>query len=207
MKKNAVLVLCIIGIVLLTLKSNASDSNEIQENIADKILRFHVIANSDSAEDHALKLMVRDEVITYLSDILKDCNSLDESMQKVSLHYYDILCIAEDVIHENGYNYSVSCNIESAYFPVKSYGDITLPSGNYTALRVTIGNAKGRNWWCILYPPLCFVDASCGVVPDESKAELREILTENEYSEILEHNSNVKFRFKYLTFLNDFISE
>lgn len=205
MKKSSILILCVIGIIILTLKSNASDMDNMQEDIADKILRFHVIANSDSKEDQELKLKVRDEIVTYLSEILNDCNSLDESIQKVSLHYDDILCIAEKVINEEGYNYSVSCNIESAYFPVKSYGDITLPSGNYTALRVTIGKAKGKNWWCILYPPLCFVDASCGVVPDESKAELKEILTEKEYNEILEQKGNVKFRFKYLTFLNDFI--
>lgn len=207
MKKNAILVLCIIGIILLTLKSNASDSNETQKNIAGKILRLHVTANSDSEEDQALKLMVRDRVITYLSGILKDCGTLDESIQEVSMHYDGILREAESAICENGYNYSVTCNIESAYFPVKSYGDVTLPSGDYTALRVNIGNAAGKNWWCILYPPLCFVDASCGVVPDESKAELREILTEKEYNEILEHKSNVKFKFKYLTFLNGFIPE
>lgn len=205
MKKNAVLILCIAGIILLTLNNKASETSNVQEDIADKILRFHVIANSDSPEDQNLKLMVRDEVITYLSGILKNCDTLEESIEKTALHYDDITQIAENVINSQGYNYSVSCRIESSYFPVKSYGDITLPAGNYTALRVTLGKAEGKNWWCILYPPLCFVDASCGVVPDSSKAELKEILTEEEYEEILEHKCDVKFRFKYLKFLNNLL--
>ena len=171
---------------------------DIQADIAKKILRFHVIANSDSEEDQSLKLKVKDAVVEYLKPLLSDTMTLDESESVVNAHLSDILDLASAVISENGYEYSVSGEITECYFPVKSYGDIVLPAGNYTAFRITIGNADGKNWWCILYPPLCFVDASYGIVPDDSKSLLKNVLDEDEYISITEavDNGAVEIRFK-----------
>lgn len=97
----------------------------------------------------------------------------------------------------------VNVYFENCYFPMKTYGDMTFPPGEYEAFRVDIGEAQGKNWWCVLYPPLCFVDAVYGEVPEESKEELKGVLTEEEYSMV--SGKNVKFRFKYLKIFNRFI--
>ena len=104
-------------------------------------------------------------------------------------------------IADEGYNYDVNIKIGNFEFPTKYYGDISLPAGYYDALRVEIGNASGRNWWCVMFPSLCFIDISSGIVPDESKEDLQNVLSEEEYS-IISDNSNygIKFKFKLLEF-------
>lgn len=195
-------------IILVGLYNNYTPSSacnsSMQKDIAGRILRFHVVANSDSDEDQALKLKVKDAVVTYLSPMLSDSDSLDKSIKIACENYDNINAIASQVIKSEGYDYSVTCSVEETVFPVKCYGDVVLPSGKYTALNIKIGNASGKNWWCILYPPLCFVDASSGIVPDSSKKQLKETLTEAEYRSIINEpeDTDVSFRFKYLTFLN-----
>lgn len=204
MKKNYFTYVFILLVVLgAALFYNGESNADMQAGISQKILRLHIVANSDSAKDQALKLKIKDEVVSYLENILKDSSSLNESIDIVSRHYDDINQICLNVMNSEGYSYTVQSAIENTEFPIKTYGDITLPAGSYTALRITIGKSEGQNWWCILYPPLCFVDATCGVVPDDSKKELKKTLTEAEYHSILNHNTNTTFRFKYLTFLND----
>ena len=107
---------------------------------------------------------------------------------------------AVDKLRSLGSKEDVSVYFENCYFPMKSYGDMTFPPGEYEAFRIDIGEASGRNWWCVLYPPLCFVDAVYGVVPDESKDELKNVLTEDEYRVV--SGEKVQYRFKYLKFLN-----
>ncbi len=201
MKKLLFIAIGLTCILFLYMKCTEND-NCMQEDISGKILRLHIIANSDSEEDQNVKMQVKTGVVTYLEDLLKDSSSLEESIDITSKHYDDIAGIADSILASAGKSYTAGCCIERTSFPVKSYGDITLPAGDYTALRITLGDASGKNWWCILYPPLCFVDASCGVVPDSSKEELKEILTEEEYNSILSDKSEIEFRFKYLSFLN-----
>ena len=113
--------------------------------------------------------------------------------------YMNIAKIALKTIKDNGYNYNISVEIGNFSFPTKTYGDITLPSGNYDALRVKIGEAKGQNWWCVMFPPLCFIDISSGIVPEESKNSLKDSMTEEEYSLISnQKDNNLKFKFKLL---------
>ena len=109
--------------------------------------------------------------------------------------------IAKQIISENGYNYSVKININNFYFPTKNYGDISLPAGFYDALRVEIGEAKGQNWWCVMFPSLCFIDISSGVVDDNAKENLEENLEQESYNIISDtKNSNIKFKFKLIEF-------
>ena len=182
---------------LFILISAISYVDAVSNNIADSVFRLHVIANSDSKEDQELKLKVRDELLLYMNIISKDSTSKQEAMQIANEHKEEFTQIAEKVIKENGYNYTVNVQIRKADFPTKYYGDITLPAGTYDALKVQIGEAKGQNWWCVMFPPLCFVDVSTGIVPDNSKQELKQSLDDEEYDLISKTDNNeISFKFK-----------
>lgn len=182
---------------LFILISAISYVDAVSNNIADSVFRLHVIANSDSKEDQELKLKVRDELLSYMNIISKDSTSKQEAMQIANEHKEEFTQIAEKVIKENGYNYTVNVQIGKADFPTKYYGDITLPAGTYDALKVQIGEAKGQNWWCVMFPPLCFVDVSTGIVPDNSKQELKQSLDDEEYDLISKTDDNeISFKFK-----------
>lgn len=180
-------------------KCAVNDDDVIQRELAEQIIRLHVRADSDSDEAQELKMKVKSSVVAYIEPLLRDSTGIDESRQ---ILYDNIEAIREnalDTLQDNGCEDDVAVYFENAYFPAKSYGDVTFPPGEYEAFRIDIGSASGRNWWCVLYPPLCFVDASYGVLPDESKQELKNILTEDEYNAITEKQY---YRFKYLKFLN-----
>ena len=182
---------------LFILISAISYVDAVSNNIADSVFRLHVIANSNSKEDQELKLKVRDELLSYMNIISKDSTSKQEAMQIANEHKEEFTQIAEKVIKENGYNYTVNVQIGKADFPTKYYGDITLPAGTYDALKVQIGDAKGQNWWCVMFPPLCFVDVSTGIVPDNSKQELKQSLDDEEYALISKTDDNeISFKFK-----------
>ena len=182
---------------LFILISAISYVDAVSNNIADSVFRLHVIANSDSKEDQELKLKVRDELLSYMNIISKDSTSKQEAMQIANEHKEEFTQIAEKVIKENGYNYTVNVQVGKADFPTKYYGDITLPAGTYDALKVQIGEAKGQNWWCVMFPPLCFVDVSTGIVPDNSKQELKQSLDNEEYDLISKTDNNeISFKFK-----------
>lgn len=183
----------IIGIMfalLLVLAFNKevhkTQETSLQQGIAEEILRFHVLANSDSTEDQQLKMQVKEAVLEYMSSYLDGNENLEETRQIVQSHLQDIQEYAMTVVREKGYDYSIQAELATCYFPVKTYGDCTFPAGEYEALRILIGKAGGHNWWCVLYPNLCFVDAVYGVVEDEEKEKLENVLTEEEYQSILE---------------------
>lgn len=187
----------------ITSKPN-NDISTIQQGISHKIIRFHVIANSDSDADQALKLKVKEAVVNYTAELLCNSKSISETEDLLSSHTNDIISIANNVISENDYDYPVTAEITDTYFPTKSYGSYTFPPGTYRAFQIKIGEAKGKNWWCVLYPPLCFIDISHGTVNPESEELLKETLTTDEFQTVSDEYT-VKYRFKYLTFLNYFI--
>lgn len=170
--------------------------NAVSEDISDSVFRLHVIANSDSKEDQNLKYKVRDAVLNYMNDIAKHCTSKEEVINLAYKYQDEFKRIAKQVIKENGYNYDVNIKIGNFEFPTKNYGDISLPAGYYDALRIEIGEAKGQNWWCVMFPPLCFVDVTSGVVPDESKEFMKDNLNDEEYNLISDKEStDVKLKF------------
>ena len=191
-------------IVLLTMfiiVSAFSYASAVSNNIADSVFRLHVIANSDSTEDQTLKFIVRDNLINYMNSLTKDITSKEAAIQIAKDHEQDFYRIAKQTISEQGYDYDVKVEIGNSYFPTKNYGDISLPAGYYDALKVEIGSASGQNWWCVMFPPLCFVDMSTGIVPDESKNTIRENLPNEEYALISDtSNNNINFKFKLLEF-------
>ena len=125
-------------------------------------------------------------------------------MQLVTNHLQDFETIAKQTITENGYSYDVTVEVGNFDFPTKNYGDISLPAGYYDALRVKIGEAKGQNWWCVMFPPLCFVNVTSGIVPEESKETMKENLNEEEYALISNQDSStVQFKFKLIEWLQN----
>ena len=173
----------------------------VSTNLSDAVFRLHVIANSNSDEDQDLKLKVRDCLLDYMNELCSNCSTKEEAICIAQAHKNEFQKIAEQTIINNGYNYNVEINIDNFYFPTKNYGDISLPAGLYDALRVEIGNANGQNWWCVMFPSLCFIDISSGIVDDEAKESLEENLEEESYTVISEtKNSNIKFKFKLIEF-------
>ena len=144
-----------------------SDSKSAKSELADNLIRLHVVANSDSPEDQELKNLVKDEIIKYMKDELKGVRDINKSREIINNNLKYIKSIAEDEIKRQGKNYNVNVSLGYYPFPTKVYSDISLPAGVYQALRVSIGEGTGENWWCVLFPPLCFVDATHGVVSRE----------------------------------------
>lgn len=165
---------------------NTETSQQIQENIAKNIIRLHVIANSDTAADQRMKLAVRDEIITFLQNSLKKASSTSEAAKIILTHTGQIKADALHVLSRYNSSYTVKVSLQPRYFPIKQYGDLTFPAGTYQALCVEIGKAEGRNWWCVLFPSLCFVDETTATVPDNSKEKLKDCLTTEEYQAISE---------------------
>lgn len=188
--------------------------NELVEEINTKLIRFHVIANSDSDEDQKLKLKVRDEIIKYIAPKLKNSKDIEESRTILKDNNDKIIEIAKNCIKQNGYDYNVTTSLSRENFPDKTYGNITLPQGNYEAYRVLIGKANGQNWWCVMFPPLCFVDITKGQVAyNETEKQMKEVLTEDEYEKIdntkiandstTAKKGEIKFRFKVVEILDE----
>ena len=201
MKKYLVLIFVLILFLVL---SAYSYSYAISENLSNNVFRLHVIANSDSTEDQELKYKVRDSLISYMKTITNTNNTKEEVIEIAKMHIKDFENIAKTVIKENGYNYDVKVEIGNFSFPTKTYGDISFPAGFYDALKVEIGKSQGQNWWCVMFPPLCFVDVTSGIVPDESKQIMQDNLGEEEYSIISDHESNdIKFKFSLIEFFKN----
>lgn len=207
-KKHILTFSIIIGIIITYIFSgDGNTTKNLQKSISEKVIRFHVLANSDSEEDQTLKLKVKDAVVDYLQPYMSNAKNLEDSHRILEAQTDAIINLANEIIVQEGYDYCVNAYFCQDFFPTKSYGDVTLPAGDYTAFRIEIGEHQGKNWWCILYPPLCFVDATYGVLPDESKNVLKNVLDEDEFSYVTGNLSsdNVKFRFKYLKFFNNML--
>lgn len=171
----------------------------LQETIAEKILRFHVLANSDSEEDQQIKEIVRDAIGAYMEPKLADAGDLADSRRIVEENLENIEALAAEVLAENGYSYGVSAALEYTEFPEKTYGSYTFPAGEYEALRVVLGEGEGHNWWCVLYPNLCFRGSVFEITDEESGEELKEVLTPEEYADVFD-SGKFEIRFKFLEY-------
>lgn len=187
--------------VLMHFYKEATDGRREQRAIAEQIIRLHVIANSDTEEDQELKMKVKETIVTYLRGEMQDASSVDEARQAIVEHLPEIEEIATEKMRAEGYDYSAEATLGESYFPVKEYGDLTFPAGDYEALRVRLGSSEGRNWWCVMYPSLCFVDSTYQVVPDTSKEQLKQSLTEEEYNSLLEGGDDVSYSWKLVEWI------
>ena len=194
--------LIILLLAVFLLLNLVSYSNYVFAGLQDNIFRLHILANSDSEEDQALKLKVRDSVIDYMEEINFGSKTKEETIKVVSEKLEEIKKIAENKIHELGFDYEVNLEIGNFNFPTKYYGNISLPAGNYDALKINIGKAQGQNWWCSLFPPLCFIDISSGYLEEEDKEILEDNLSEEEFILISSSSPDIKLKFKILELLN-----
>lgn len=169
------------------------------EAISAKVLRFHVVAKSDSENDQRRKLLVRDAVGRWMNLKLSNAKNKAESEQIIEEHKEQIKALAEQVLAEDGEAESVQVRLADVEFPDKVYGDYEFPAGTYRALQIVIGEGEGHNWWCVLYPNLCFSAEGYDVTGDGAKEELSKVLSPSEYEKILKEHK-YKLGFKYFKF-------
>lgn len=186
-------------LVILSVNVNGTKKDPLQPEIAEKILRFHVLANSDSEEDQEVKIKVRDAVGQMLEPKLKEAEGLADTERIVEENMDAIIAIAEETLEKNGFSYGAGARIAEVEFPVKTYGNYTFPAGEYEALQVTLGEGEGHNWWCVLYPNMCFQGSVYEVVDEESDEALREVLTPEEYADVFD-SGKLQIRFKFLEY-------
>ncbi len=157
--------------------------NELQRGV----LRLHIIANSDSSADQELKLAVRDAILKKSSDVFKDCDNVDDAITVAGGKLLDIDKIADSVIKQNGFNYNAVSSIGNSFFETRMYDDFTLPAGNYRSLIVKLGEGKGKNWWCVVFPCVC--------IPAASDAELSDSVSDSA-AKTAENSQKYEIRFK-----------
>lgn len=138
-----------------------------------EFLRIHIRADSNESRAQAVKYRVRDKVVEYLAPVLAECETKEEAIKKLHAHLPQIAAVASDVLKEQGFSYGATAAIEQENFPTRVYDEYTLPAGEYTALILRLGRGTGDNWWCVAYPPLCFVNANVDV---QYKSKLAEII-------------------------------
>lgn len=204
MKKFKRFTILIILLFIYVTISAITYTNAVCSDISDSVFRLHVIANSDSKEDQNLKYIVRDNILEYMNSITSGITSKEEIIEIVSNNLEEFKQIAQNTVYENGFDYEVSVEVGNFEFPTKTYGDVSFPPGFYDALRIKIGDAKGQNWWCVMFPPLCFIDVSSGIVPDDSKEILESELSSEEYHLISGTENESKIKFKIVEVLQNF---
>ena len=182
--------------ILFTIISAFSYVNAITAGLSNNLFRLHVVANSNSYEDQLLKYLVRDNILQYIDKNSGSLNNVGQVIHFVENNIEEIRTIAQNTIYDNGYDYPITARIGNFRFPTKHYGDISFPPGFYNALKVEIGSSSGNNWWCVMFPPLCFVDVSSGIVPDSSREIMRENLLNEEYRLISDSSTEIRVRFK-----------
>ena len=180
--------LALIIALVITFLTGAALTKE-QTELADKLIRLHVVANSDSDEDQALKLKVRDRIISDIEVLLKGVTDRDKAAALINSNMADILDGSKQVISAEGYSYGVTAMLAEEEFPTRDYDTFSLPAGKYTSLRVVIGSGEGHNWWCVVFPPLCVTAAS-------NDAETLKILTEDQVKLITSDKPEYVLKFK-----------
>ena len=173
-------------------------TSTLQQQIATQVLRFHIRANSDTVADQQKKLRIKQSLLEWLTPILSENNSKSETIQCIRKNLPDIRKEATRMAAPE----PVTVTLQKEWFPEKTYGTCTFPEGIYDALRVDIGQAKGHNWWCVLYPSLCFADALEPSMTEEGEEKLQQVLDEDAY-DLLLHPQKLKIRFRLEFFLRN----
>ena len=166
------------------------------EEIPENLLRLHILANSDSEEDQNLKIKVRDHILENSTELFKSADNKIEAVHITKTNLEKIVDDAQQYVYSLGYNYEVNGEIvQDMYFDTREYDNFTLPAGRYDAFRITIGKGEGHNWWCVMFPPMCFSVA-------EDSGDLSQALTE-EQLEITENQPKYEYKFKIVEVYNE----
>lgn len=177
----------IFAMVITTLVSTVSFA-KTSEKIRNDVLRLHVLANSDSEADQSLKLAVRDAVLASGMDIFDGSVNIDNALERIAPKMDEIQKTARRVILENGYDYPVRVYLKREYFTTRTYENVTLPAGQYLALRIIIGSGEGHNWWCVMFPPMC--------LPAAKKRDVIGDVLDRDEERLVEKNPKYEIRFK-----------
>ncbi len=170
--------------------------SQMEKDLSDNLLRLHIVANSNSEKDQQIKLKIRDEIVNRMGDKLSKYKGVQDIKNNIDKHIPEIESIANKVLYDEGFKEKAKAKFVTCNIPQKSYKNITLPKGTYDALKVEIGDAKGENWWCVMYPPLCFVDCTKGEMTPSSDNMLKSSLKSSGYNMITDNSSPVKVKFK-----------
>ncbi len=187
-------------IIALTMAINSIETyaEVTSQDLQESVLRLHIRANSNSDEDQALKIKVRDAILEEFRPELTSAKTKEELIETIEANHDRVIETAEEVIKANGYDYEVRANVGETYLETKQYGDVYLPAGTYDALVIEIGSGEGNNWWCVLFPPLCYVGTD-ETIPEKDREILQESLTAEEYEVITnQEDIDVQFKFKLL---------
>ncbi|MBR5452616.1 MAG: stage II sporulation protein R [Clostridia bacterium] len=198
--RSPFLLLIISVVILLAYLAGTLFPLYCESDLYDKVIRLHVLANSDSTEDQSLKLKVRDEVLRVMGDKLSSDMNIDDAKMIITGELDELRAAAEEKIRELGYSYSVNVSVGEEKYPEREYDEITLPGGKYTSLRVEIGAAEGQNWWCVVFPPLCLGAAGeKNSTSSNEEALIKVGFTEEQYKIITENDKpRYKLKFKIL---------
>lgn len=188
-------VVCCLGIIFTFMEVGNVKGRLLQQGIANEIIRFHVLADSDKEEDQQVKLKVKDEVVCFMQEKLTVAKDKEQARAIIKDNLEEIESLAFETLKKEGVNDQVRAYLTEKQFPVKSYGEFIFPEGIYETLQVEIGNAEGKNWWCVMFPSLCMIDESYTVVPDSAKEKLQENLTKEEY-ESLQEEDKIEYKWK-----------
>ena len=197
MKIKYIIILLVLFYIFLNLLS-VSYANIVSNDLENTFFRLHIIANSNSESDQNLKLKVRDNILEYMNTLSFNQTSKGAVMQLAIDNIDNFKEVAQKTVLREGFNYDVKVSIGNYFFPEKNYEDITLPTGFYDALKIELGNAEGKNWWCCLYPPLCFADFSTGILTEEGNTNLMDNLNKEELEIIKKNNNPIKIKFKII---------
>ncbi|MCI9147774.1 MAG: stage II sporulation protein R [Hungatella sp.] len=173
---------------------------DLAGRIAPEILRFHVLANSNSSSDQQIKTDLK----SFLLETMQSCpaSSKEELSSYINEHTEAFEEKANAYLSQKGVGYRAHIRVTQAYFPTKAYGDLVLPCGTYDTVQVTLGEGRGRNWWCVLYPRLCFIDATHSILPESSRQELQFLLSEEDYRALFKEPVQIHIRLKLLQFFD-----
>lgn len=196
MKRRGITLLLLVLVLLFFSRSRYQQS--LQTSLSGKVIRFHVLANSDGERDQRIKRKVRDDVGKYVEGLLLEADNLMEAKAVMKVHLQDIAQVATESLKKQGADYTASAELARCDFPVKSYDDFCFPKGEYEALRVKLGAAKGHNWWCVMYPNLCF-SASMKKIHKRAVKQFVKSLSPGEYEMILK-KKKFKLRWKFLEY-------
>lgn len=166
--------------------------------LSQDVFRLHILANSDSEADQSLKIKVRDKVLDYTEDLFNSAKTKEEAESVISDNLQSISNVAYQTVLDNGYDYVVTAEITNMYFTTRYYEGYTLPSGMYDALRITIGEGEGHNWWCVMYPSICISSA------EDKESKAKEALDDDEYNIVC--NEQYQYKFKVVEMFEKFCS-
>lgn len=189
---------CLLLALILSMGQVRKEQETLAGRLAPSLLRFHILADSDRNEDQQVKLEVRSLILDYMQDHLDRDAGKEETVQYLKDNKTEVEQLADRYLEEKGFGYQAKLELTNCYFPARAYGDMVFPCGYYDAARITLGSGKGHNWWCVLYPRLCFVDAVCSEVPVDTELALKGELSEGDYLALRDNRPKIEIRFLFM---------